>query len=155
MKNSTPCSIEFEASKLATLRNHSDRAFWILHDSYLQPSRLEVTQADGSLAPSFDTRATKKFDNTVRKSAFRRLDPGGELPLFQLSVSETDSAYELRWGPYRIGPLPRGKYSAAVVWEAHETHYFDEESQKKRALDGAFVGTVRSATVAFDLPLRF
>ena len=154
MKNSAICTIEFEPSKVATLRNHGDRALWILHDDYLQPSRLEVKQADGSLAVTFDTRSNKKFDNTVRKSAFRRLEAGAELPLFELHSSERESAYVLEWGPYRIGPLPRGQYTATIVWESRETHYWDDDTQKKRTLEGAFVGTLRSAPVTLSLPLR-
>jgi len=154
MKKSETFSIELDPSKTATLKNQSGQTYFILHDAYLQPSRLEVTGADGSLAPSVDSRATKKFDNTVRKSAFRRLDAGATLPLFELEAIERESAFELRWGPFRIGPLRRGSYTATVVWDSRETHYLDEDTQKKRVQEGAFVGTVRSAAVSFRLPLH-
>lgn len=85
--------------------------------------------------------------------AFRRLDAGATLPLFQLEAIERGSDFELRWGPFRIGPLPRGSYTATVVWESRETHYLDEDTQKKRPQEAAFVGTLRSAATAFQLPL--
>ncbi len=152
--NDATWTIEFQASQMSTLRNGTQQGFWILHDNYLQPSLLEVRGVDGKHAPSFDTRTNKKFDNTVRQSAYRRIESGAELPLFQLRVVECDAEFELRWGPFRIGPLPAGKYSATVSWQAHETQYFDDASGQKRTLEGAFVGSVRSPATAFELPLR-
>jgi hypothetical protein len=138
---------------MSTLHNGTDRSFWILHDTYLQPSRLEVTQSDGTLAAVFDTRTIKKFDATIRKEKFREIQPNSELPLFQLRVTQQDGSFELRWGPFRIGPLPAGSYSATVTWEARETQYFDDASGKKVTLEGAFVGTVRSPSIPLRLPL--
>jgi hypothetical protein len=151
--NSAPWSIQFRAREMSTLHNGTDRSFWILHDTYLQPSRLEVTQPDGTIAAAFDTRATKKFDATIRKENFRQIEPNSELALFDLRVTPQGDAFELRWGPYRIGPLPPGSYQATVIWEARETQYFDDASGKKKTLEGAFVGTVRSPAVPLRLPL--
>ncbi len=145
MPNDATWTIQFDATRMSTLHNGTQQGASVLHDTYFQPSRLEVHSLDGRLAPSFDTRANKKFDNTVRESAYRRIEGGAELPLFQLRTVERDTEFELRWGPFR-------KYSATVVWEAHETEYVDA-SGKKRTLAGVVVGTVRSPAMAFELPL--
>lgn len=151
--NSAALSIQFHPRGMSTLHNGTDRSFWILHENHLQPSRLEVTQSDGTLAPVFDTRTVKKFDATVRKEKFRHIEPNSELPLFELRATQQEGAFELRWGPYRIGPLPAGSYSATVIWEAREAQYFDDASGKQKTLEGAFVGTVRSPAIPLRLPL--
>lgn len=151
--NNAPLSIQFHAREMSTLHNGSDRAFFILHDNYLQPSRLEVTPSNGTPAAAFDTRSVKKFDATIRKEKFRRVEPNSDLPLFALRVTPQEGGFELRWGPFRIGPLPAGTYSASVVWEAREAQYFDDASGKNVKLEGAFVGTVRSPPIPLQLPL--
>jgi hypothetical protein len=85
-----------------------------------------------------------KFDNTIRKEAFVRVESGGELPLFPLQIAPRAEQFELTWGPYVIGPLPPGHYLGTVIFEAREDHYFDEATRTKRRLDGAWIGTVRS-----------
>jgi hypothetical protein len=92
-----------------------------------------------------------KFDNTVRKEAFVRVESGGELPLFALQINPRADQLELGWGPYVIGPLPAGRYVGSVIFESREDHYFDETTHAKRKLDDAWVGTVRSDPVPITL----
>jgi hypothetical protein len=145
MTNDAKWTIHFDPQGISTLRNGTGRAYSVLHDSNLQPSRLEVTDAQGKVAPVFDQRSIMKFDNTVRKEAFVRIESGAELPLFPLRINPREDRFELGWGPFLIGPLPVGHYTGTVIFEAREEHYFDEATRTKKRLGDAWVGTVRSA----------
>jgi len=147
-------TIEFEPTSRSVLRNQTRRAYWVLHDTMLQPSQLELRDAQGAVVPGFDERATAKFDNTVRKSAFREVVAGGELPLFELRAIQHDELWELRWGPFIYPGLRAGNYTGVVVFESLVHQYFDEETRTKHELSNAWLGTARSDAVAFRLPLH-
>lgn len=147
-------TLEFAPSGISVLRNPTARAYWVLHSSLLQPSRLEIRDAKGNVVPSFDTRAIKKFDNTVEKSAFREVKAGGELPLFDLVVIQQDALWELRWGPFSMTALRPGDYTGVVVFESRVSHYFDAQRGAERELPNVWLGTARSDAVAFRLPLH-
>ncbi len=146
--------IQFKPMSTSVLLNQTPRVQWVLHDAMLQPSELEVRDAQGNLVAGFDERATAKFDNTVRKSAFREVAAGGELPLFDLVTVQHDELWELRWGPFRYTGLRAGSYTGAVVFESRVHQYFDEAARVKRELPNTWLGTARSEAVAFRLPLR-
>lgn len=154
MSHAAAFTIEFKPRGISVLRNGTARTYSVLHSSNLQPSRLEVRDAQGNLVPSFDARARRKFDNTVEKSAFREVNPGGELPLFELVAIQHDALWELRWGPFSMTGLRPGDYTAIVVFESRVDHYFDAESGTRRELPNVWLGTARSEPVGFRLPLQ-
>jgi hypothetical protein len=137
---------------MSVARNQTARAYSVLHDQWLQPSRLEIRDTSGVLAPEIDERARMKFDNTVRKASFRRVEPGQELPLFELVTQRRGEGWELGWGPFRVGPLPAGRYTAVVVWESRVNRYFDDASSRTRVLPDALIATVRSERTPLRLP---
>jgi hypothetical protein len=149
----SPWSIHFQPAGMSTLRNHTGREHWVLHDQRLQPSRLEVKDEGGQVQPVTDRRAVMKFDNTVRKEHFVRVENGGEMPLFQLRIEAGGGEFALGWGPYRVGPLKAGTYTATVIFEARKDRAFDEEKNKDVPVDGALIGTLRSDPVQLRLPL--
>jgi hypothetical protein len=155
-KSSHPMGLTIQFNPLGTsvLRNQTERAHSVLHDAMLQPSRLEVRDAQGNVVAGFDGRATAKFDNTVRKSAFREVAAGGELPLFELVAVKRDELWELRWGPFRYTGLRAGNYTGVVVFESRVNRYFDEATHATRELPNTWLGTARSEPVSFRLPLR-
>ena len=147
-------TIQFNPLGMSVLRNQTAGAYWVLHDARLQSSQLEVRDAQGNLVPCFDERAIEKFDNTVRRSAFRKVEAGGELPLFELVARQHGELWQLRWGPFVCTALPAGNYTGLVVFESRVNQYFDEGSRTKRKLPNTWLGTVRSDTVGFRLPLH-
>jgi hypothetical protein len=146
-------SIHFAPAGASALRNRTGRAYRVLHDHFLQPSRLEVTDAHGTVVPTSDERATMKFDTRARQEAFVEVGDGGELPLFQLRIEGGANRYSMAWGPFRIGPLEAGTYTATVIFEARRDRGFDEAQGKDVPIKDAWIGSVRSAPLTLRLPL--
>ena len=152
MPSDAPVLLEWSATGPAVLRNRSTEAFWVLHDQFLQPSALELRTSDGKLLSATDSRANKKFDNTVHRESFQRLEPGAELPLFELRVVPRGELFELKFGPFRFFSVPRGQYQARVVWESTRDRYLDPATGKLQALPGVWLGKVSSNPIELTLP---
>ncbi len=152
MPDTSPWVIEFSGAGRAKLVNHSGAAALVLHDALLQPSRLELSSADGKpLAPE-DTRAVKKFDQNAYEESFQSVPAGGELALFELEVTASGDSFELAWGPFRFHAVPRGHYRARVSFESVRKEYVDPETRRSRELPGVWLGSAKSSLVTLSIP---
>jgi hypothetical protein len=134
-----------------TLRNKSSRPQRFLHDSYLQPSQLELISPRGRAIEAFDGRAAMKFDTSVHAWMFQELGPGKEAAVYYTKIVPAEGGHEVYWGPYELRNLAPGTYLARVVWRSEVDTYLDDANDSRR-LRGVWKGTVTSNWVKFRIP---
>jgi hypothetical protein len=134
-----------------TVRNKSSRSQRYLHDSLLQPSRLELTSPGGRAVKPFDSREIAKFDTRVRKAMFEEIGPGEEAALYEVQITPDQHGKEIYWGPYQFSNLAPGTYRARVVWQSEIDTYFDDSNARRR-VRGVWKGTVTSNEVKIRVP---
>jgi hypothetical protein len=118
----------------------------------LQPCLLTLTGSPGTATPS-DSRAIRKYDNTVYRSSFREVPPNGSLLLAAGRFSRGERLeWSLSWGPFRFENLVAGAWKAAAVFDSSADEWFDPESQSIRPAKNAWRGQVQSDTVTIHLP---
>jgi hypothetical protein len=152
MNDTSPWVIELSNAGRAKLVNRSGAPAFVLHDAMLQPSRLELSNADGKPIAARDTRAVMKFDNNAYKESFQSVAAGGELALFELEISPSGQGFELGWGPFRFAAVPRGSYQARVSFESTRDQYLDPDTRRSHKLTGVWLGSAASNTVTLSIP---
>jgi len=134
----------------ATLVNRSAGPQLVLHDRNLQPSALVVTDAQGTAVAVTDSRDVEKFDNTIRRAAYKSVPAGGTFELFAARATKSSGRYALTWGPYQFRNVAPGHYKARVRWTSAESTYVGEDGTV-HTLAGIWQGVV--ASPVFDLRL--
>jgi hypothetical protein len=148
----TPWQLQLSEDLVATLINRSTTTQWALHDARLQPSELIVASEGGKRWPITDERAIEKFDNTVYAESFQQIAPDAALPLFTLDIKTTAAGTQLEWGPFRVGPLPPGRYWVRIEWQSQVQTYFDSETKRTKQRGGVWQGKLSSAWRPIKLP---
>jgi len=143
--------LELQADGRAFLTNTSGSTQWVLHDTWLQPSRLVIQLDDGSEVQAYDTRSAMKYDNTVYRSSFEALSPGERKALFRIEVRRGRDGPALLWGPFEYSGLARGRYRMHVVWDSELNRYYDEATQTVETLPDVALGTFRSPAIDYEL----
>ena len=137
----------------ASLVNRSSEEQAFLHDPYLQPSRLVLTNAKGDTLRAFDTRSIKKYDTTVYRSHYRRLDPDEAIVLLEAPFEPDDAGlYAIRWGPFAYAKLPAGRYTAEVEWNSGIDTWRDRTSGRDGRIESVWMGRIASNRVDVVLP---
>jgi hypothetical protein len=132
-----------------TAKNCTAKTLKLLHDSQLQPSRLDFKT---KVKAPFDERSREKYDTTIWARSFTALDPGQERVLVDETLRREGEAYNLSWGPFRYEAIPLGKQKVRVVLDAWVDSAVDEETNQKVKVDNAAVGSFKSNEVTVALP---
>ena len=139
----------------AVLRNPSREEQTFLYDVHLQPVELVLLDATGKPVPSFDSRSTMKFDNTVYRAMYHKLAAGKEEALQTERITAKDNSYTLRWSPYRFEHIAPGTYKAHLVWKSNLDRWKDSETSKTGNMKDIWKGTVESKPVTIEIPSAF
>jgi len=101
----------------AMLRNTSKSTLTIVHDPFVQPSRLSLSVNGRAIKPA-DMREVERYSTTVSEDQMQRLEPGRSLEIFKALVDRRERGARIQWGPYEFDRLEGGVYSARVDWVA-------------------------------------
>jgi hypothetical protein len=139
----------------ATMKSCSSKELRVLHDASLQPSILELTSPTGQLAPSSDSRAVSKFDDTVYSASFHPFAPGEERVIEEAPLLATQGAYRAHWLSFDFSNLAPGVWKARVTFESNVVEAVEgyrASAMKKVRVPNAWVGKIASNEVTFTLP---
>lgn len=101
----------------AVLRNTSKDTLIIVHDPFVQPSRLLLSLKGKQIKPS-DMRELERFSSNVAEDHIQRLAPGKSIEIFKAFVDRRENGARIQWGPFEFEGLASGLYSARIEWVA-------------------------------------
>lgn len=144
-KSSAPWQLDVTDASTIEIRNTSGKSQLILPDSKIQPSRLRLFAADGQEVMPVDARARMKFNNTLQKSSYIAIEPGGRVPFSRLDV-EVDAADSLiTHGPFRFSIKAGATYTGRIEWHSERNDYLDETGTRQKLAE-VWLGNVTSKT---------
>lgn len=101
----------------AVLRNTSKAALAIVHDPFVQPSRLLLYAKGREIKPA-DMRELERYSSAIGEDQLQRLEPGKSIEIFKALVDRRSNGARIQWGPFEFEGLASGVYSARVEWVA-------------------------------------
>ena len=135
----------------ALMRNNSAEPRAVLHDAFIQPSKLVLSDSTGRTLEPFDMRQIEKFDPTVRREMFIVIPAKGEHQLISAQFRRTEKGYRLLWGPFDFKDVPAGAYQARLEWESKIDTFTDDSGRQDRMV-GLWKGNLVSNSQKITVP---